>query len=158
MHRHIKLVGLLFAVHAAGCGGPPVPVHHPVTGTVTMGGKPAGGGGLIFIPESGDWGGAVINGNVNPDGTFTTATSRYVRGTTETVIGVPAGRYKVTYHPPGNGEKLNQETELLEVVTIGAKDNVLTLDVPEGRTTRDLREAAFKKAAAVATTHATEKK
>lgn len=150
MHRYITPVGLLCALLAAGCGGQPVPVLHPVTGTVTMGGKPAAGGGLIFLPESGIWSGQVINGSVNQDGTLSVTTSWLVNGKTQLASGAPSGRYKVTYHPPGNGEKIGTETELLEVVTVEAKDNVVTLDVPEGRTVRELRDQAFKKAAEAA--------
>jgi hypothetical protein len=145
MHRHITLVGLLVPLLASGCGGPPPPPLYPVEGTVTVGGRAAAGGGLIFIPESGQWGGAVCDGSVNPDGTFTATTSRIVDGKTEMSPGVPAGRYKVTYHPPGNGEKIGLETELPDTVIIEPKDNLLKLDVPEGRTARELREQAAKK-------------
>ncbi len=146
MHRNITLVGLLFALLLlAGCGGPPVPVLHPVTGTVTMGGKPVAGGGLIFLPESGTWGGQVINGSVNPDGTFTVTTSWMVNGKTQLAPGAPAGRYKVTYHPPGNGEQIGTETELPEVVVIEPTENVLALDVLPNRSARELRAQAAAK-------------
>lgn len=158
MLRRTPVALPLLLLLLAGCGGPPQPVLHPVTGTVTLGGKPAAGGGLIFLPESGVWGGQVINGSVNPDGTMTVTTSWMVNGKTLLAPGAPAGRYKVTYHPPGNGEKIGMETELLDVVAIEPKDNVVTLDVPEGRTARELRDQAAKKAAAAATTPEPEKK
>jgi hypothetical protein len=158
MNRHITPVAFLFALLASGCGGLPQPVLHPVTGTVTLAGKPATGGGLIFLPESGTWNAQVINGSVNADGTFTVTTSWLVNGKTQLAPGAPTGRYKVTYHPPGNGEKIGAETELPEVVTVEAKENVLKLDVPEGRSVRELKGEAAKKAAAAPTTPEPEKK
>lgn len=118
----------------AGCGGPaPVPLH-PVSGTLTStDGKKITAGGLIFIPESGAWGGMVVNGSINPDGTFSATTSTSTGGKTELKPGVPAGRYKVVYHPPGDGQKLGLETELSEVVVVEAGMNEIKLVLPEKR-------------------------
>lgn len=114
----------------AGCGAPQ-PALHPVSGTVARNGTPLAGGGLIFLPESGVWGGRVVNASVNPDGTFSVNTSTSRGGNTEIQPGAPAGRYKVHYHPPGDGQKVGLEVELPEVITVEPKENVLTLDVPE---------------------------
>jgi hypothetical protein len=84
----------------------------------------------------------VVNGSVNPDGTFTTMTSRSVGGKTEMAQGAPAGRFKVVYHPPGDGQAVGTETELPEVVVIEPKENVLRLDVPPNRSNRELRKQA----------------
>jgi hypothetical protein len=102
-----------------------------VSGTLTSAdGKPVTAGGLIFIPESGDWGGRVVNASVNPDGTFTATTSTSAAGNTELKPGVPAGRYKVVYHPPGDGQKLGLETELPDPVLVEPTDNRLSQTVP----------------------------
>lgn len=115
----------------AGCGGPTSPPLFPLTGKITTAdGKAVTAGGLIFVPESGSWGGRVVNASVNPDGSFDTTTSTTTGGKTELKAGVPAGRYKVVYHPPGDGQKLGLETELLELVTVEAGPNVIQLVLP----------------------------
>jgi hypothetical protein len=115
-----------------GCGQPAPPPLYPVSGTLASAdGKPITSGGLIFMPDSGGWGGRVINGSLNPDGAFTTTTSTSDGGKTELKPGIPAGRYKVVYHPPSDGQKLGLETELPDVVVIEPKENVLTLKLPE---------------------------
>lgn len=141
-----RLIGLSVCLFAlAGCGTPAPPSLHPVTGTVTLGGKPATAGGLIFIPESGTWGGMVVNGSVNPDGTLLVTTSRTVNGQTVLMTGAPAGRFKVHYHPPSDGQAIGLETELPDVVVIEPRENVLTLDVPPNRSVRELRKQAESK-------------
>jgi hypothetical protein len=110
------------------------PTLHPAQGTVTKDGKPVTAGGLIFFLESGAWNERVVNANVNADGTFTVETS--YTGVTATTIkpGAPVGRYKVFYHPPGDGQKVGTEIELDERVTIQAGSNELTIDVPNKKT------------------------
>lgn len=132
MSRRLAASFSLLALVITGCESTPTkPALHPLNGTLTQSGKPVVGGGLIFIPESGAWGGRVVNANVNPDGTFTAETS--YTGGTGTVIqpGVPAGRYQVVYHPPSDGQKVGQETTLPEPITVAAGDNTVTLVLPE---------------------------
>jgi hypothetical protein len=123
----------------AGCSSAePFPDLHPLTGTVTRGGKPVAAGGLIFLPDPPGGTGLVVNANVKPDGTFTAETSRNKpAGGVEVRPGAPTGRYKVVYHPPSNGEKMGLEVKL-DAVTVEAKANntaqlVLPTDVPRWR-------------------------
>lgn len=120
----------VLAAALIGCTSKP-PELHPLTGTVTQNGKPVTAGGLIFIPESGDWGGLVVNATVIKDGTFTAETSRTTGTTTTVQPGVPAGRYRVAYHPPGDGQKVGAEYHFPEPITVEAKENTVTLVLPE---------------------------
>lgn len=126
-------LAVLFGVVLTACGCNPEPLTlPPLSGTLrTADDKPVTAGGLIFIPESGTWGGNVVNASLNPDGTFSATTSRTTDSRTRTIDGAPAGRYKVVYHPPGDGQALGLEVELPDVVTVGPQENVLKLVLPE---------------------------
>ena len=52
-------------------------------------------------------------------------------GRTVAEPGATAGRYRVTYHPPGDGSKAGLEVTLKEPVTVDAKATTLTLALPE---------------------------
>jgi hypothetical protein len=107
--------------------GPPL---YPLTGTLTRDGRPVTEGGLIFIPETGGWGGNVVDAPVRPDGTFAAQTSRTTGAGTVIKPGALAGTYKVVYHPPSDGQKMGLETELPERVTVEVKANAVTLTLP----------------------------
>jgi hypothetical protein len=126
-----RLVPLVVCLLAAGCAADVPPPLYPVTGVLTQGKKTVAGGGLILIPESGEWGSAVVNANVNPDGTFTVQTSRVTGNQTKMSAGAPAGRYKVAYHPPGDCQKVGGEYHFPDVATVEAKDNALVLTLPD---------------------------
>lgn len=125
---------LAFGVLLVGAGGcsvdDPFPELHPLTGTVTRDGKPVSGGGMILLPESGPPTGLVVNASVGTDGTFAAQTERTQTSGTLTRPGVPAGIYKVIYHPPGNGSKTGQESQVAERVTVGPQANTAVIVLP----------------------------
>jgi hypothetical protein len=127
----IRLIPFVACLLALGCAADAPPPLYPVTGAVTQSNKTVTGGGLILIPESGEWGSMVVNASVNPNGTFTVQTSRITGDRTNLLPGAPAGRYKVAYHPPGDGQKVGGEYHFPEVVTIEPKDNALVLVLPD---------------------------
>jgi len=108
-----------------------MPKLYPLTVSVTHNEKLVRVGGLIFIPESGDWGGLVVNASANPDGTFTAQTSRITDNATIVQPGIPAGRYFVVYHPLNDGQKVGLEYQFPEPITVEAKDNLVTVALPE---------------------------
>lgn len=126
-----RLYPALLLLLAVGCGPTPPPPLNPLTGTITRGGQPVTEGGLIFIPDSGSWGGVVVNAAVAKDGTFTATTSRTTGTATTIHDGAPVGRYKVVYHPPSDGQKMGLETELPDLITVDAGSNVVNLVLPE---------------------------
>ncbi|WP_020475529.1 hypothetical protein [Zavarzinella formosa] len=110
----------------------PEPELFPVSGRVTKGGKPVKGGGMIFIPEVSSGAGLSVNASVSQDGAFEGETLRTDKtGRTVGTPGVPAGKYKVVYHPPSNGAKLGLEVTLPEPVTVEGAPNVLNIELPE---------------------------
>jgi hypothetical protein len=127
MARFVLFIACLLV---AGCAADVPPPLYPVTGVITQDKKTVAGGGLILIPESGEWGSAVVNASVNPDGTFTVQTSRVNGDRTNMSAGAPAGRYKIAYHPPGDGQKVGGEYHFPDVVTVEPKDNALVLILP----------------------------
>lgn len=129
LRRPLLLAVCLAAAAAAGCQ-PPKATLHPLTGTLTHGGKPVSGGGLIFIPDAGGWGGNVVDAAVNPDGTFAAHTAHTTADQTDIRPGAPAGRYKVVYNPPSDGQR-DVSVELPGRVTVEAKDNTVSLVLPE---------------------------
>lgn len=123
------LVPLLLV--ASGCSlGDPFPPLHPLTGTVTRDGKPVTGGGLIFISESETGSALIVNAAVARDGTFAARTEHTGRSETTIRPGAPVGRYKVVYHPPGDGSKMGLEVALEQAVTVEGKSNEAALLLP----------------------------
>lgn len=121
-----------FVLLLAGCAAEPAePPLYPLAVTVVQNGKPVAVGGLIFVPESGDWGCRVVNASPGPDGAFTAQTSRATGHATTLQPGAPAGRYKVAYHPVSDGQKMGLEYEFPDAIEVGAKDNALTLVLPD---------------------------
>lgn len=126
-----RLAPLVACALVAGCAVDTPPPLYPVTGSIQQGKKVVSGGGLILMPESGGWAGAVVNASVNADGTFTVQTSRVGGSETKLLPGAPAGRYKIAYHPPGDGQKVGGEYHFPDVAVIEAKDNTLVLILPD---------------------------
>lgn len=122
---------LLVAALAVGCGGESIPELHPLSGVVTRDGKPVSEGGLIFLPDPHNGSGLVVNASVGTDGTFTGTTSRTSGKGTEVLPGVPAGKYRVVYHPKSDGQKTGLESEIQERVSVEPGSNRLTIVLPE---------------------------
>jgi hypothetical protein len=83
-------IGMVFFLFfwLTGCSGNPPPLT-PVTGKVTYRGFPVPGGPILFIPDSSKGQrGAIVQGTINPDGSYTIKSGK--EG------GIPAGWYKVT--------------------------------------------------------------
>lgn len=129
--RRLAIALLFLPLVLAGCTArDPFPVLYPLTGTVTRDGKPVAGGGLLFVPEPGAAAGLIVNASVGPDGTFAIQTEH--TGSTGVAMrpGAPTGRYKVIYHPPGDGSKTGLEVTLEQSATVDAKANEAVLVLP----------------------------
>ncbi len=88
--RGLAGVLLIAALLMSGCSGGQTPVY-PVTGQVTVGGKPATGAVVIFHPQ----GGGEDVSKLRPYGTVDSAGNFALNCLTEG-DGAPAGNYKVT--------------------------------------------------------------
>lgn len=105
---------------------------YPVSGRVVRNGQPVRGGGLILQPVEITKEVYTINASVGADGKFVAETLRTLRsGKSISEAGAPVGKYKATYHPASDGAKMGLETEVPEVVTIQAQENVLELILPD---------------------------
>lgn len=109
--RSVTLVALCMAV--AGCSsGEPL---NPVTGKVTVGGKPATGATVIFHPDGpADVNAVVASGRAGPDGTFTL--------TTGDKPGAKAGKYIVTVVWPDPNKKITPTQQMMGVSPDDAPD------------------------------------
>jgi hypothetical protein len=131
--RGIVAASVLVTVLIGCADSKPPPELHPLTGTVTRDGQPVTAGGLIFIPDPADGSGRVVNATVKADGTFEAHTEHTgANGSPVGKPGAPAGRYKVVYHPPGDGQKSGLDVEFPERVSVepGAKPVTLALPLP----------------------------
>lgn len=89
----LSVVGLATILATAGCGDSNIGDVAPVSGKVSVGGKPLTGGVITFVPDSTKGGGEYSpSGSIGPDGTYTLSTSG--RGDAE-AGGAPLGHYKV---------------------------------------------------------------
>lgn len=95
MIRFFGIVAFSIALASlAGCGGPAGPETYPVTGKVTIDGKPADGLSITFNPV--ETGKDAAGGNVGADGTYTLYTG------VEGKEGAQPGKYKVTLSDPSD--------------------------------------------------------
>ncbi|WP_425615366.1 hypothetical protein NA78x_005283 [Anatilimnocola sp. NA78] len=121
-----------------GCGNgveqPAFDALHPVTGKLTRGGMPAGGGMVRFnpIPDKQEF---IINSLVETDGTFKLTTVRTTDTQGERRDGAPIGEYTVVYMPPVVDQTIAHQDpiSLPQKVVIEAKDNQLTIELPTGK-------------------------
>ncbi len=132
--RCVVLMLFVIAAAASGCGGPVQPAFdplHAVTGKVQRGGMPLTGGSLRFnaIPDKEEF---IVNSLVGPDGSFTLTTVRTTDSKGERRPGAPAGEYTVVYTPESADQTAAYQPPITlpQKVTIEAKENVLTLEVP----------------------------
>jgi hypothetical protein len=135
---------LLILASLEGCAPAETPSELiSLNGMISRTSGPVTSGGLIFIPESASAGGRVFNARVREDGSFSAQTVRTESAGSTTKPGIPAGRYRVEYHPPSDGSKSGLEIELNQRVVVdpGVDNNVLIVipdRLPEGRgETRD---------------------
>jgi hypothetical protein len=128
--RTLAPLFLLSGVLAGCSNSDPTPELHPLTGTVTQDGKPANGGGLMFVSEAGGRSGQVIDAPVGPDGTFAARTSRLSDAPVVFRDGAPVGTYKVIYHPPSNGAMTGLQSHLEQRVTVEARANTAVIVIP----------------------------
>ena len=127
--QSVAAVGLAVCAFLSGCSrGERFPALHPLSGKVERDGRPVTTGGLYFAPDPATNSPLSVNARLREDGTFAAETSwADANGKTETRPGAPAGRYKVVYHPPGDGSKTGVEVTLPEPVTAGPDSGALTL-------------------------------
>ncbi|MDB5313462.1 MAG: hypothetical protein JWO38_7664 [Gemmataceae bacterium] len=130
--RRAGAVVLTLPFFLIGCSGADaVPDLHPLTGTVSRDGVPVTSGGLLFEPDAGGRPGLVVNAAVRGDGTFAAQVVWAGREGSEVKPGVPAGRYKVIYHPPGDGSRTGLEVELDQWVTVEPRPNEVAIVLPQ---------------------------
>jgi hypothetical protein len=137
--RHALAVGLLLGI-SCGCEkyeGPPL---YPVSGTVTLDGKPLANAGVMFLPRESTLGNACLG--------ITDASGKYVlkaeRGGGE---GCQEGTFAVTISkmkdpPPGAGEVAAAETgteETLPAKYWDSAQTILNAKVPSGGATIDFK-------------------
>ncbi|MBY0514206.1 MAG: hypothetical protein K2P78_09890 [Gemmataceae bacterium] len=134
--RPIAILSLAAAL-LAGCGGgkdqPPFSDLHPVKGVVMRNGQPVKGGAVRFNPDP-DRPGFLINSDVAADGTFNLSTVRTTDSQGERKPGAPAGNYKVTFIPPLGDQTAGGQVSAIDLpgtVTVEAKENNLTIDLPK---------------------------
>lgn len=132
----MRTLTLVVLAAVVGCGGggsqPDFPAVHPVTGTITKSGKPVSGGVVRFAPDP-DKQEFMINSEVGPDGSFKLSTVRATDRSGERKPGAPAGKYVVTYTPMVADQTtgLMEPVVLAQPVTVEAKENKLTLELPK---------------------------
>lgn len=107
----------------------PFPELHPLQGTISRDGTPMKGGGIIFIPESANPTGLIVNASVENDGTFT-GTSSLSTGTGAVLKpGVPTGRFKAVFHPLSDGSVTGLETNIDEVFEFKPGMNTIRIEL-----------------------------
>ena len=124
----LRLIALLPMI-LAGCSGNALPELHPFTGTIEQGGKPVTTGGLLFQPVSGAVG-HTYNASVTADGRFDAQTEQITATETKLLPGIPAGVYRVTYHPPGDTQRSDLAVTLPDPVTVAAGGTTVALSLP----------------------------
>ena len=135
-----SFVALVSLLALAGCGDPNAPPLHPVSGTVTLDGKPLAGAGVMFLPRDDTRGNACV-GLTDASGKYTLKPER-ASGT-----GAPEGTFAVTIskmkdppaaaapdQPPA-AETGNEET--LSPKYWDSVQTILKAQVPQGGATID---------------------
>jgi len=130
----------LASVVIFGCGDPNAPPLHPVSGTVTLDGKPLANAGVMFLPR-GDTRGNACVGLTDPSGKYTLKPER-TSGT-----GAPEGKFAGTISkmkdPPAGAtpdQPAAAETGFDETLSAKYWDSVQTIleaEVPAGGKTID---------------------
>lgn len=105
----------------------------PVSGVITVEGKPAEGAEVVLYGDSPELSG---KGTVIPSGTTDTE-GRFVLRSYDPGDGAPAGTYRVSVHwpepiPPGADEEMFEPKDRLNEKYLDPKTSEITLQVPEG--------------------------
>ena len=104
----LAILGAVGLACLPGCGGVK---RVPVSGTVTVDGKPLNGGTLTFNPDGAKGNTAQIAGNgAVKDGHYELATSGITKA--DSGPGLPLGWYKVTWNPPMLATKKKPQTSV----------------------------------------------
>jgi hypothetical protein len=134
------LFGMLFALFclAAGCQKPPnLPPQYPVSGTITLDGKPLVGAGIMFLPRGETRGTGAM--------AMTDQTGKYTLKTDHGGPGAPEGEYAVTIskvvnrdgtpYVPNPDVAEAGERETLPSTYSDSMKTVLAASVPKGGNT-----------------------
>lgn len=133
--------GLLLGIAVlagSGCRDPNLPVLYPVSGTVTLDGKPLSNAGVMFLPRGNTRGNACV-GMTDENGKYILTSER------DGGAGAPEGEFDVTISkmkdPPAGAspdQPAPAETGLEETLSPKYWDSaqtILTAQVPKGGTT-----------------------
>jgi hypothetical protein len=131
-------VGICFIGTVIGCSKPPnLPKQYPVSGTITLDGKPLAGAGIMFLPRGETRGNGAM--------AMTDPAGKYTLKTDHGGPGAPEGEYAVTiskvvnrdgtpYVPNPNVAEAG-ERETLPGTYSNSMNTVLTATVPKGGNT-----------------------
>lgn len=131
--RHV-LVAILLCL--AGCSqkNPNLPPQHPVSGTVTLDGKPLTGAGIMFLPR-GDTRGTGAMGMTDDAGKYTLKTDHGGPGAPEGEFGVTISKVvnrDGTPYVPNPDVAEAGERETLPGIYSDSMKTTLTANVPKG--------------------------
>jgi len=129
-HRLRFSVTAVILIGLCGCKRElPFPDLHPLEGKILRDGKPVKGGGIIFIRESSDPTGLIVNASVNDDGTFTGSSSLSTGNGAVIKPGVPIGRFKAVFHPLSDGSVTGLESTIDEVFEFKPGMNAIAIEI-----------------------------
>jgi hypothetical protein len=131
-----RFLVVALVITAVGCGGkgPNLPPQYPVSGTISMDGKPLGGAGIMFLPR----------GETRGTGAFgmADATGKYSLKTDHGGAGAPEGEYAVTIsrvvnrdgtpYVPNPDVAEAGERETMPGIYSDSMKTVLSANVPKG--------------------------
>lgn len=139
MMRAVAMVGLLGAAFLVGCG-PAAPTIYPVSGTITLDGKPLEGATVTFVPASGP----PSNGMTDAAGKYTIMTGGKpgaVAGPCQVAVTKAAGSVAA---PAAGGDPRQQMEEMqkkmvsqMQAMQTRKPGEVAKSDVPEKYTRSD---------------------
>jgi hypothetical protein len=136
LKHNLSVLSVAWLLVAAGCGskGPNLPPQYPVSGSITIDGKPLAGAGIMFLPR----------GETRGTGAFgmADAAGKYSLKTDHGGPGAPEGEYAVTiskvvnrdgtpYVPKPDVAEAG-ERETMPGIYSDSMKTVLTAKVPQG--------------------------
>lgn len=102
--KSLTLALICSAILLAGCGGPQNPATYPVTGKVTLKGKPVAGASVVFVPQNATEPGATATSQ--DDGTYSLTTYVNGDGARPGSYNVRVAKYEMIAEPPGTTDEL----------------------------------------------------